>query len=156
MNGLETGVTFFDQWTWAIFVTIGLLLVLLEIIIGVDTAFDLVIIGSILILAGAVTLPFHNWWLTLVVAVVLSALYLSLLRRYIRRHMRKGGAKTNIDAYIGQTAVVLRKINAAEIGRVRIGSEEWRASADSEIQPGEMVVVTSVKGITLKVIKKEA
>jgi len=156
MNGIETGITFYDQWTWAIFITLGLVLVLLEVIIGVDTAFDLVIVGSILILAGAATIPFHNWWLTLVVAVVLSALYLSLLRGYVRRRMRHGGAKTNIDAYIGQTAVVLKDIAVADIGRVRVNGEEWRARADEPIAAGEEVEVTAVQGTTLTVKKKEA
>ena len=155
MNGFDVGVSFYDQWTWAIFVAIGLVMVLLEVLIGVDTAFDLVIIGSILIIAGAVTIPFHNWWLTLVVAVVLSVLYLSLLRSYVRRRMRSGGAKTNIDAHIGQAAVVIRDISTTEIGRIRVGAEEWRARADEPIGEGEEVVIVSVQGITLTVKKKE-
>ena len=155
MNGFEIGISFYDQWTWAIFVTIGLVMVLLEVIIGVDTAFDLVIVGSILIIAGAATIPFHNWWLTLIVAVVLSVVYLSLLRSYVRRRMRQGGTKTNIDAYIGRTAVVLKDIAVADIGRVRVGAEEWRARADEPIAAGEEVIISSVQGITLTVKKKE-
>jgi len=155
MNGIETGITFYDQWTWAIFITLGLVLVLLEVIIGVDTAFDLVIVGSILIIAGAATIPFHNWWLTLVVAMVLSAIYLSLLRGYVRRRMRRGGAKTNIDAYIGLTAVVLKDIAVADVGRVRVNGEEWRARTDEPITAGEEVEITAVQGITLTVQKKE-
>jgi membrane protein implicated in regulation of membrane protease activity len=129
--------------------------VLMEVIIGVDTAFDMVIVGSILIIAGAATIPFHNWWLTLVVAVVLCILYLTLLRGYVRRRMQTGGAKTNIDAYIGQTAVVLKDIGTADIGRVRVGSEEWRARADEPIAAGEKVIIVSVQGITLTVKNKE-
>jgi membrane-bound serine protease (ClpP class) len=155
MNGFVMGVSFYDQWIWAIFITLGLILVLLEVIIGVDTAFDMVIIGSILIIAGAVTIPFHNWWLTLVIAIVLCVLYLSLLRRYVRRRMRSGGTKTNIDAYIGQTAVVFKDIPSADIGRVRLGSEEWRARADEPIAAGEEVIINAVQGITLTVSKKE-
>jgi len=155
MNGLETGISFYDQWTWAIFIAIGLVMVLMEVIIGVDTAFDLVIIGSILIIAGAVTIPFHNWWLTLVIAIVLSIIYLSLLRGYVRRRMRFGGLKSNIDAYIGQAAVVLKDISTTEVGRVRVGAEEWRARADEPINAGEEVIIESVKGITLTVKKKE-
>jgi len=155
MNGFEIGVSFYDQWTWAIFVAIGLVMVLMELIIGVDTAFDLVIIGSILIIAGAVTIPFHNWWLTLVIAIVLSIIYLSLLRGYVRRRMRFGGLKSNIDAYIGQAAVVLKDISTTEVGRVRVGAEEWRARADEPINAGEEVIIESVKGITLTVKKKE-
>ena len=155
MNGFEIGVSFYDQWTWAIFITIGLVMVLLEVLIGVDTAFDLVIIGSILILAGAVTIPFHNWWLTLAVAVGLSVVYLSLLRSYVRRRMRQGGAKTNIDAYIGRPGLVIKEISAAQVGRVRINAEEWRARAEGPIGAGEEVVIISVQGVTLTVKKKE-
>lgn len=156
MNGFEIGVSFYDQWTWAIFVAIGLVMVLMELIIGVDTAFDLVIIGSILIIAGAVTSPFNNWWLTLVIAIVLSVIYLSLVRSYVRRRMRFGGLKSNIDAYIGEAAVVIKDISTTEVGRVRINAEEWRAHAEEPISTGEEVVIVSVKGITLTVKKKEA
>ena len=60
MNG-EIAAGFPDLWLWLIFVIAGLLLALLELIVGVETGLDLVFIGSALILGGLVTWPFHSW-----------------------------------------------------------------------------------------------
>ena len=58
---------FLDQWLWLIFVAVGLLLVLVELIIGIETGLDLVFIGSAFILGGLVTWPFATWLPTVIV-----------------------------------------------------------------------------------------
>ena len=50
-----------DSWVWLIFIGIGLLMVLLELIVGVETGLDLVFLGSAFIIGGLVTWPFHSW-----------------------------------------------------------------------------------------------
>ena len=66
MNG-EVAISFADSWLWLIFVGAGLLFILLELILGVETGFDLVFIGSAFILGGLITWPFHSWVLSLIV-----------------------------------------------------------------------------------------
>lgn len=55
---------FSDLWLWLIFVVVGLLMILLELIVGVETGLDLVFLGSVFVLGGLVTWPFNSWVLT--------------------------------------------------------------------------------------------
>ena len=152
MNG-EVVSGFPDLWLWLIFVGAGLVLVLLELILGVETGFDLVVIGSVFILGGLVTWPFHSWLLTVIVTTVLCVAYVALGRRYVHRWTAVSKAKTNIDAIIGRQGIVLKNIARNVDGRVRVGNEQWRARAEENINEGEEIVVTSVSGVTL-IVKK--
>ena len=60
--------------------------------------------------------------------------------------------KSNVDALLGKTAYVLEEIDATQdVGRVRIGSEEWRAVSDTMIPAQSEVTVIDIEGATLKV-----
>jgi len=146
---------FSDLWLWLIFVIAGLLLVLLELIVGVETGLDLVFIGSAFIIGGLVTWPFELWVLTLVVTSVICVAYVVLGRRYVHRWMAVRKVKTNIDTIIGQQGIVLKDIKKNFDGRVRVGNEQWRARAEEDIEQGEEITVTSVSGVTLIVNKIE-
>ncbi|MFC1908620.1 NfeD family protein [Chloroflexota bacterium] len=152
LNGEVAGI-FPDVWLWLVFVVIGLLLVILELIIGVETGLELVFIGSAFILGGLVTWPFHSWILTLIVTIIVCIIYVALGRRYIHRWTLVKTSKTNIDAIIGKHGIVLRNIAKNVDGSVRIGNEQWRARAEEDIKEGEEIVVASVSGVTLIVEK---
>ena len=152
ING-ELAVGFPDLWLWLIFVGAGLLLVLLELVIGVETGLDLVFIGSSFILGGLVTWPFHSWVLSLIVTSIICIAYVALGRRYAHRWTAVKKAKTNIDTIIGRQGIVLKSIAKNVDGLVRLGNEQWRARAEEDIKPGDEIVVTSVSGATLIVEK---
>jgi len=59
--------------------------------------------------------------------------------------------KTNIDAVIGESGIVRRRITKYEVGLVKVGYELWRAKADEDIEEGEEVEVIGVSGVTLEV-----
>ncbi len=141
------------MWLWLVFVVVGLLLVLLELIVGVETGFDLVFIGSAFILGGLTTLPFHSWLLTVIVTSLICIAYVALGRRYVHRWTMVKKAKTNIDAIIGRQGIVLRSIARNIDGLVKVGNEQWRARAEEDIKEGDEIVVTSVSGVTLIVEK---
>jgi len=148
-------VLFTDEWLWLIFVGVGLFLVLLELIVGVATGLDLVFVGSTFILGGLVTWPFHSWVLTLVVTSIICVAYVAVGRRYVHRWTLVKAQKTNIDAIIGRTGIVIRSIAKNNDGRVRVGNERWKAKAEEDIGKEEEVVVTGVSGATLIVNKTE-
>ena len=152
MNG-EIAVGFPDLWLWLVFVIVGLLLVLLELIVGVETGLDMVFIGSVFILGGLVTWPFYSWLLTVIVTSLICIIYVFLGRRYVHRWTMVNKAKTNIDAIIGREGIVLKDIAKNFDGRVRVGNEQWRARAEEDIKEGDEVVVTSISGTTLIVEK---
>jgi len=143
----------FTDWLWLIFVIVGLLLVLLELIVGVETGFDLVFTGSAFILGGLVTWPFHSWLPTVIVTSIICVAYVALGRRYIHRWTMVSKAKTNIDAIIGRQGIVLKSIAKNVDGSVKVGNEQWRARAEEDIKEGDEIVVISVSGVTLIVEK---
>ncbi len=147
------GGGFLDLWLWLVFVIVGLLLILLELIVGVETGLDLVFIGSVFILGGLVTWPFHSWLLTVIITSVICIAYMALGRRYVHRWTAVSKAKTNIDAIIGRQGIVLRSIARNVDGLVKVGNEQWRARAEEDIEKGDEIVVTAVSGVTLIVEK---
>ncbi|MBI4267173.1 MAG: NfeD family protein [Chloroflexi bacterium] len=142
---------FWDLWLWLILMVVGLLLAMVELIIGVDAGLDLVFVGSSFILGGLVTWPFHSWALTAIVAGLICIAYVAIGRKYVHRWTMAKKEKTNVDAIIGRRGVVLRDIGRTANGLVRVGNEEWRAIADEEIKEGTEVEVLEVKGVTLTV-----
>jgi membrane protein implicated in regulation of membrane protease activity len=144
---------FSDSWVWFIFIGIGLLMILLELIVGLETGLDLVFLGSAFIIGGLITWPFHSWVLTLIITLVICIAYLALGRRYVHRWTATRKEKTNIDAIIGRKGIVLKNLTPSGIGLVKVDNEEWRARAEESIEKGEDIVVTAISGITLSVEK---
>jgi membrane protein implicated in regulation of membrane protease activity len=142
-----------DLWLWAIFAVVGLLLVVLEFVIGVQTGFDLVFIGSAFIIGGLATYPVHSWLVTAIVTSVICVAYVFLGRRYVHRWTQVKKARTNIDAIVGRKGVVLRNITNNVDGLVKVGNEQWRARGEKDIKKGDEIVVTNVSGVTLDVEK---
>ena len=146
---------FLNQWAWLIFVIVGLLMVLMELILGIETSLDMVILGSALIGGGLITWLLYSFPLTLIVTSLICVAYVALGRRYVHRWVATKKAMTNVDALIGKTAVVLANIEPNHFGLVKVGGEEWRARADEEILAGEVVKVTGLQGVTLNVKKSQ-
>ncbi len=142
-----------DAWMWLIFVSVGLILILLELIVGVETGLDLVFVGSALIIGGLATLAAHSWVITLIVSLVICVAYLAIGRRYVHRWTATKKEKTNVDVLIGKTGVVLQVLTPGVAGLVKVGNEEWRARSEENIEKGEMIVVTGINGVTLNVKK---
>jgi membrane protein implicated in regulation of membrane protease activity len=142
-----------NSWVWLIFIGIGLLLILLELIVGVETGLDLVFLGSAFVIGGLLTWPFHFWVLTLIITMVICIVYLAIGRRYVHRWTAIRKEKTNIDAIIGRKGIVLQSLTPGVDGLVKVGNEEWRARAEENIEKGEAIVVTSIIGVTLNVEK---
>lgn len=146
---------FVDSWLWLIFVGIGLLLILIELVVGVETEMDLVLIGSAFILGGLVTYPFTSMPVTIVVTIVLIAAVFIALRPWLKRKLAVPHIPTNIDAVMGKRGIVIRKISALSDGKVKVGNEQWRARSETEIAEGDTVIVKSISGTTLTVVKEE-
>ncbi len=138
-----------DSWVWFIFVGIGLLMILLELIVGVETGFDLVFLGSAFIIGGLVTWPLNSWIITLVVTSAICVAYVALGRGYVHRWTVARKSKTNIDAIVGRTGVVMQRIAKNVDGRVKVGNEDWKARATEALEKGDEIVVTGVSGVTL-------
>ncbi len=154
MNGVAA-LDFTDLWMWLIFVGLGLLFILLELAIGVESGLDLVFIGSAFVLGGLVTWPFESWILTVIVTSIICVVYFFGIRAYVRRRMAVKTQKTNVDAIIGRQGTVLKSIARNADGRVKIDTERWKARADEDINEGDEIIVTGINRNTLIVEKTE-
>ncbi|MFA5308603.1 MAG: NfeD family protein [Dehalococcoidales bacterium] len=154
MNG-TVDIAFYDHWAWLIAIGLGLVLIILELLLGVDTGLDLVFIGTALGLGGLITVAFHSWAWTAIAAGIICIIYVIIGRRYIHQRTAVPLSKTNIDTIIGKTGTVEQDIMPEKDGLVKVGNEEWRARSDTPINRGEVITVTGVTGVTLMVKKTE-
>ena len=136
-----------------LFVIVGLLLALAELLVGIQTGFDLVLIGSILFVSGFVGMLTNSVPLMLVLATVLSIVYIAVGRNKIRQKITTVTKKTNIDKLIGAPGTVVRSVTPDTPGLVRVNDEDWRASAEEILYERDPVVVEGIEGVTLIVRK---
>ncbi|MBN1189906.1 MAG: NfeD family protein [Dehalococcoidales bacterium] len=144
---------FSEEWIWLLFVVIGMILVMLELFVGIDTGLDMVFIGSAFILGGLISWPLNNWIFTVIITCVICIAYIALGRRYVHRWTNVKKTRTNVDALIGQKGIVIQGVTPSRDGRVKVRNEEWKAGSDEVIQEGEEIEVTGINGVTLKVEK---
>lgn len=144
---------FANDWLWVIFIGVGVALVALEFLAGIETGFELVSIGTTFIVGGIIAWPLNSWLVAVIVTAVLCLVYLTVARKYIRQWIQVRVTPTNVDAIIGRSGIVIKNITRNTPGRVRVGAEEWRANAEEEIGEGVEIKVTGVRGATLLVVK---
>ncbi|HEX5030663.1 MAG TPA: NfeD family protein [Candidatus Eisenbacteria bacterium] len=142
------------NWNWTLLIG-GACLILAEVSLGGFAGFDLVLVGSAFMLGGTLGLIFHSTNLGLIIGGGLGLLYLLIGRRYVRRKIHIRSTPSNVDAVLGQSGIVLARIAEHEPGRVKVKSEEWLATpaagVNGPIEPGTIVTVEAVDGVTLKV-----
>ena len=136
--------------TYGIWIIAGVIALIIDLLSG--TLFMLWVGGGC-IAAGIVAalVPGMAWapWAAFVVA---TALLLYLGRPLARRFQEQKLVPSNVDAVVGQEGIVLETIDpVSNTGRVRIGSEEWRARSDEHIESGQRVCVLAVEGATVVV-----
>lgn len=139
-----------SQWTAVWLVAAGLLAVgemltagffLLPFAVGAASA-------GVLAIAG-VGIP-----LQFTVFVVVSILFLWLLQRFASKDFKGELLAVGAARYIGATAIVTEPVERLSVsGRVNMGTEDWRATTDSDktIAPGTEVRVVEVRGARLVV-----
>jgi membrane protein implicated in regulation of membrane protease activity len=102
--------------------------------------------------AGAVSAAFGApVILQLIVALVVTAALLGVVRPVARRHMiPTDPAITGVDQLLGMEAIVLSPVDAHD-GRVRLNGSEWSARAydqDQVLSTGTVVRVMRIEGAT--------
>jgi membrane protein implicated in regulation of membrane protease activity len=142
------------DWNWAL-VIVGALLILVEVAFGGFAGFDLVLIGSSFVLGGAIGHLAGSAPVGFALASVLCIVYIAVGRRWVRRRIQMRTVQSNTDALIGQRALVIRRLAEHEPGQVKVRDEVWRAvpaaGSTGPFEPGAVVTVQSVDGVTLLV-----
>src|SRR4030043_630944 len=146
MNGEFLSVEFFDSWMWLIAIGAGLVLIILELLVGVDTGLDLVFIGTAFGLGGLITLGIHSWVWTAIISGIICVIYVIIGRRYIHKRTAVPLSKSNIDTIIGKTGIVEQNIEREKDGLVKVGNEKGRARSEETINVGEKKNDISIRG----------
>ena len=92
-----------------------------------------------------------------VVFVVVSVISLFVTRPLVRKYIQPKIEKTNADAILGKTAIVLSTVSNLDMkGRVSIDGMDWAATSKDEqtFQQGEQVIIEKIEGVKLIVSKK--
>ena len=89
--------------------------------------------------------------------VAVSAITLILTRPLIKKHLKSKNEPTNADRVIGQTGVVIEKIdNVSAVGQVKVDGQIWSARCieDTVIDEGKQVEIKRIDGVKLMVAEK--
>src|SRR3989344_3866368 len=125
---------------------LGLIAILLELIVGVATGFDLVLIGTALIIGGGVGNWLGNPTAGIVVTAILSFGYIFFGRTFVKERLKTKTKHTNVELLIGKTGRVEKTITPSKAGQVKIGPEVWRATAEHKIEEGTKIKIEDITG----------
>ncbi len=133
------------NWVNWLLVIAGIICVIIELALGALTGLDLALVGASLAVGGGIGL----------LAAGAALIYFALFRSWLRSKLTVRDQPTNVDAVLGKTGVVTKRIAPRDTGLVKVGAEEWRAELaqgdDTAREVGATITVSSVEGVTLKV-----
>jgi membrane protein implicated in regulation of membrane protease activity len=143
------------NWVNWLLIIGGLICVIIELSLGALTGLDLALVGGSLTAGGVVGLLAGSARIGLLAGGVLAFVYLAIFRSWLKNKLTVKTVASNVDAVVGKTGVVTKRIAPSEVGMVKVGSEVWRAELagadDAARDAGAKVTVQSVEGVTLKV-----
>lgn len=129
-----------------------LIAAIILLIVEVFTATFFILWIAIAAFVAGIFAFFAPAWLVWLIFVLASVVLLWVSRPLARRLHERLPVRTNVDALVGERAIVIETIDpVANTGRVRVGSDEWRARAEQVIEVGSQVRVRGVSGATLVV-----
>lgn len=143
------------MWVNWLLVIGGIVCVIVELALGAMTGFDLALIGGSLAIGGGIGFLASSEKIGLLAAGGLSLVYLAIFRSWLKSALTVKHHASNVDAVVGKTGLVTKRIALHEPGMVKVGDEVWRAELagveDGARDLGVTVRVESVEGVTLKV-----
>jgi membrane protein implicated in regulation of membrane protease activity len=143
------------NWVNWLLVIGGIVCVIIELALGALTGFDLALLGASLAVGGVIGLVVGSGKFGLLAAGMLALLYLAVFRSWLKTKLTVKDQASNVDAVVGKSGVVTKRIAVREPGMVKVGAEIWRAELaggdDVARDAGAVVMVQSVEGVTLKV-----
>ena len=145
------------NWAGVLLITLAFGLFIGEVLTSAFGLFTMggiisLVIGSLILFKGGSPLFRVDPWLIAAVTISIAAVFAFVVNRAIRAHRKQ--ASTGREELIGKRAVV--KVALDPEGTVFYKGERWAAISDQDrIEPGDEVIITSVDGLMLHVIKKQ-
>jgi membrane protein implicated in regulation of membrane protease activity len=125
----------------------GLALLILELF---TTTMFLMWIGAGALVTALAAVWVDPPWVQWLIFAVVSTILLLATRRLARSIHGQVTVPSNVDQLVGQIGVLLEAVDPQEnTGRIRVGSEEWRARSDARIPQGVRARVERIEGTTL-------
>ncbi len=130
-------------------VVIGILMLLAE---AVSPGAFILVPATVLILLGGIGLVapewLMSWWSPLIAAVVTIPITYVTMKMYQKLAPPVPPETTVASSLIGMTGVVTTAVSSDNLrGKVRIAHDSWSATAQKEIAVGAKVVVRSSEGV---------
>lgn len=134
---------------------IGLILVILELIIGIDTGFDLLLLGISLVIGG-LTGYYSTDMIGVVISTILAFSYLLIGRKFLKNKITAFSHHSNTDSLLGTITSIKSWDSEKNFGIVNIEGEDWRAKSidNNPISINTKVKISDVSGVTLIVTKE--
>lgn len=143
------------NWVNWLLVIGGIIFVIVELALGALTGFDLALVGASLAAGGVIGLFAGSANVGLIAAAALALVYFAVLRSWLKTKLTVRDQASNVDAVMGKTGVVTKRIAPRDPGLVKVGAEEWRAELaqgdETAREVGATITVNSVEGVTLRV-----
>lgn len=92
-------------------------------------------------------------WIQVLFFFLFGFLLMIIVRKYVIKYIKKNIVSTNVDSFIGKTALVIKDINPVERGLVEFENDTWTAVSKETIEIGEHVKILAIEGNKLIVTK---
>ncbi len=138
-------------WIW---LAVALIFLIMELL-SPTFIFVIFVVGAIASGAFSYFMPDEIYW-QLGIFIGVAALLLPFSRMLAKKITKESPQKSNVDALIGQTAIVIKEIDPDLGGQVKIGGETWLAEADEKIDENGKVEIISISGTKVHVKKIES
>lgn len=129
---------------------IGLVLIILELIIGIDTGFDLLLLGISLLIGGLIGY-FSIDMIGVVVSTILAFAYLLIGRKFLKNKIQAFSHHSNTDSLLGSIAIIKMWNKEKNFGIINVEGEDWRVKSidNNPIEINSKVKILNVSGVTL-------
>ncbi|MFA7416969.1 MAG: NfeD family protein [Acholeplasma sp.] len=147
-------ITEYIIWFWLI---VFVLTVIIEFISVefVSIWFALASIPTIIISA---IVP-ENIGLQVIVFFVTGFTLMFLTRPLLIKYFKKNMVSTNVDSYVGKSAIVIKEISPLRSGQVDFEHMNWTAISSEDIEIGAAVRILAIEGnkfIVTKIIEEDS
>lgn len=85
-----------------------------------------------------------------IIFLAVSICLLVFTRKIFVEKLRAGSEKTNVDAVVGEKAIVVSPIRPYKVGQVKVGGQIWSAvgeNPDEEFAVDQLVKVKAIEGV---------
>jgi membrane protein implicated in regulation of membrane protease activity len=119
-----------------------------------SSGFVLIMLGVGALVAAGVAALGAPIWLDVAVFAGTSVALTTLARPALKRRLYTAHVPTNVDALVGDRAIVISTVDA-QGGKIKLRGELWSARAFDEtevLEPGQHVTVMNISGATAVVM----